>query len=154
MGEEETMFRRAVLLAATWAALWPAPSPPAGAPADKAGREEFARLEGAWEYLRPAGSTEEPLRLVFKGGKLTVVWVGMGSLPAEVKLYPGTDPKCIDIEFKKVRREHYEGIYKVEGDTLRLALAPSDVKERPTELPDKAEPGKGQIYGVFKRVKP
>jgi uncharacterized protein (TIGR03067 family) len=121
----------------------------AASPAEDALKKEWARLEGTWEYVRPEGSKDTPLRLEFKDRKLTVTWVGMASLPAEVKLYPDTDLRCIDIEFKKVRRESYEGIYKIEGDTLRLALAPADVKARPTKIPAKAEPGKEHQFGAF-----
>ena len=114
----------------------------------------MAKLEGTWELILPEGSKDTGMQLEFKKGKLTVTWVGQGSLETEMKVYPGTDPMCIDIEFKKVRREHYEGCYKVDGDTLRLALAPSDVKARPTSFPDKAEDGKGRLHGVFKRQNP
>ncbi len=148
------MLYRWALLAAAVVALGGGSSPAAAPPDDKGARKEVARLEGDWELVRPEGSTDVALRLEFKGGKLTVVWIGMASLPAEMTLYPDTDPKCIDVEFKKVRREHYEGIYKVEKDTLRLALAPSDVKERPTKIPERAEPGKVYFFGVFKRMRP
>lgn len=147
-------IQRAWLATTLWMSIVLIPLPAAELAADEAVKKEFAKLEGTWVEQRPEGATGVPVRLVFASGKLTVMWEGMGSLPAEVKLYPGTDPTCIDIEFKKVRREHYEGVYRIKGDTLRLALAPSDVKERPTSLPDKAEPGREHLGGNFKRQKP
>ena len=123
-------------------------------PADEAVKKELAKLEGTWELVLPEGSKDAPIQLQFKGGKLTVTWVGQGSLPAELKVYPDTDPRSIDIEFKKIRREHYEGAYQIDGDTLRLVLAPSNLKARPTKIPEKPEPGQEHLSGVFKRQKP
>ncbi len=145
------ILRGAVLALAIGAALGSVlgAEPDAAAALEK----ERARLEGTWELVLPEGSTGDPIQLQFEAGKLTVIWVGQGSLPAELKLYPNIDPRGIDIEFKKVRQENYEGVYRIDGDTLRLALAPAGVKERPTRVPDQPEPGKGGIYGVFKRKK-
>jgi len=118
--------------------------------AGEALKKELARLEGTWDLVPPEG-TKEAMQLKFAAGKLTVIFVGMGSLEADIKVYPETNPRCIDLDFKKGRQETYEGIYAIEGDTLRLALGQANLKDRPTKFPEDADPSK---YAVFKRQKP
>ena len=116
-------------------------------------KKELARLEGTWDAIPPEGTKVTPLQLAFTSGKLTVIWPGDGSLPAAIKVDPSTNPKCIDIEFKKLRQEAYEGIYQIDGDTLKLFLGPANIKERPTRFPERVDPVNEPRFMIFKRQK-
>jgi uncharacterized protein (TIGR03067 family) len=121
--------------------------------ADEAAKKAPAELQGTWkleaiktgEYERTF--EDNTPRLVIKGDR-----VRYGGEPlATLKADPETTPKCLDLHF--VSAADYEGVYKVEKDTLTVCLGlPSDgAKERPLDFEIKDK--KNRRLLVFRREK-
>lgn len=85
--------------------------------------QEPNTIEGRWRLEsveadgKPVDLGEHHPRWVIKGN--TVQYAG-DSL-AELKLDSGSTPKCIDLNWIKPKRS-YEGIYSLEGETLKLCI--------------------------------
>jgi uncharacterized protein (TIGR03067 family) len=117
-------------------------------------KKALAALRGVWklESIEADGAERElirkPPRWVFQGNK---VLYG-GEVLAVVLLDPATSPKTIDFEFVKPKRT-YEGIYSLEGDTLKVCVnkMTEGVKERPLGFDTKGKADWRLM--VFKRLK-
>jgi uncharacterized protein (TIGR03067 family) len=123
--------------------------------ADEAPKKEPADLQGTWRLVSIAANGKERLRdedntprLVIKGDR-----VRYGGEPlATLKVDAATTPKCIDLNFLSPKQD-FEGVYKVEKDTLTVCLSmPSDgAKERPLDFETKDKTGRRLL--VFRRDK-
>jgi uncharacterized protein (TIGR03067 family) len=127
-------------------------------PLDKAALKELKALEGDWALVRleAGGKKHEPgadeqAKLTFQGTKWS--FSATGEQGEVVALGTSSSPKLIDL--KKTRRGGgavvREGIYKVDGDTLTLALYQGTEKKRPTSFDTPTEAG--TVVFVFKRTK-
>jgi uncharacterized protein (TIGR03067 family) len=113
-----------------------------------------APLQGTWKVvsLEIDGEVREfpetPLRWVIKGNKVLYA----GAPLADLTVDPATTPKNIDLGFLKPKRT-YEGIYAVEGDTLKVCVnrRTEGVKERPLDFATKGKPDMRLL--VFQRQK-
>ena len=123
--------------------------------ADEAPKKEPADLQGTWRLVSITANGKErlrdednPPRLVIKGDR-----VRYGGEPlAALKVDAATTPKCIDLNFLSPKQD-FEGVYKVEKDTLTVCLGlPTDgAKERPLDFETKDK--KGRRLLVFQREK-
>ncbi len=121
--------------------------------ADEPAKKVPAELQGTWkleaiktgEYERTF--EDNAPRLVIKGDRVRYAGEPLAALKAD----PETTPKCLDLHF--VSATDYEGVYKVEKDTLTVCLAlPTDgAKERPLDFEVKDK--KGRRLLVFRREK-
>ena len=111
--------------------------------ADEAAKKAPAELQGTWKLESISANGEERRafednapRLVIKGDR-----VRYGGEPlATLKADPETTPKCLDLHF--VSATDYEGVYKVEKDTLTICYVDTSVdgaekKDRPTSFDPK-----------------
>lgn len=118
--------------------------------------KEAEVLLGAWRFEAidtggPGGPKEEELakaRMTFgKGDTMVLVEPDGKEREYTIKLDPAAKPKGIDLIEKAGTTL---GVYELDGDTLRLALAQSGSDTRPAAL--KAN-GKGVVVITLKRVK-
>src|SRR5262245_44660608 len=140
---------------------------PADPPAEKDRGKEFSaeakkelkKLEGRWRLLKVASAGKESevkdkeVYFVFKGTELTLTSADKGEKLLVTALDPATDPRCIDLLEKREGRPDrtLEGVYAIDGDTLRLAVAlPTGGKDRPTSL---EKPGDSAMVWTLQRVK-
>jgi uncharacterized protein (TIGR03067 family) len=123
--------------------------------ADEAPKKAPAELEGTWKLVSISANGEERRtfeddapRLVVKGDRVRYGGEPLATLKADA----ATTPKCIDLGFLSPKQE-YEGVYKVEKDTLTVCLGmPGDgAKERPLDFETKDQ--KGRRLLVFRRDK-
>jgi len=86
------------------------------------------RLESVEEDGKPVDLGEYRPRWVIKGNTIQYA----GDTLAELKLDSTSTPKCIDLMWAKPKRS-YEGIYSLDGDTLKLCMNrdTEGTKERP-----------------------
>lgn len=119
----------------------------------KATKKELASLAGKWKLTKAVNSTTDgevapkpndpDMVFVFKGDELTMEF---GDKKETVKIGaidPKTDPKCIDlIEARRDQTERtLEGVYKIDKDTLRIALCvPKEGKQRPAGFDKPTDP--------------
>jgi uncharacterized protein (TIGR03067 family) len=121
-------------------------------------KKELKKLEGKWKVAklgvngqeRTLGPDDRELAAEIKDGK----WIFTGVEKAEiVAIDPTTEPKCID--FKSVEKGRAgtvdEAIYKIDGDTLTIALYQGKGKQRPANFDTPKDAG--TILVVLNRVK-
>lgn len=127
-----------------------------------AAKKELEKLERRWEVTKSANSTGESkpdaqmpkLYLVLKGDELTFEFEGKKETLRVSAVDAGTDPKCIDLleKLRDNKERTIEGVYKIEKDTLRIALrVPDGAKQRPTGF-DKPTDSRTMVL-TLKRVK-
>ena len=144
---------------------------PAAVPADKElsadAKKEIKKFEGKWTAAKVIvnGKEEAPenadeLIIEFAGNKI-IVRVTEGDKDEKLEMEitavdPSTTPKCIDLKWLSdkggiAKGTVLEGIYKLDGDTLQLAINPMGGTDRP----DKFESPQGSKFVVitFERVK-
>jgi uncharacterized protein (TIGR03067 family) len=119
-------------------------------------KKDKEKLQGTWMLTSmEVGGKAVPLpkdaKLIFAGDKLTATGGPMGDEHATYKLDAGKKPRQIDLIEKKDGKDGktIQGIYSIEGDTLKLAFAVEAEKgPRPTAF-------EGKEVGVMtlKRVK-
>jgi uncharacterized protein (TIGR03067 family) len=103
-------------------------------------------LTGTWSVVKADedGKMPDDLRkakFVFKDADKLIIKLGDGTKPREVtyKLDPSKKPKQIDITYTQDGvAETVTGIYERDGGKLKLCVAESEVKERPTEFKSKS----------------
>jgi uncharacterized protein (TIGR03067 family) len=117
--------------------------------ADDPAKADLAKFQGTWIFRQDEGTPRE-MRLVFEKETIRVIFVccGNGEKKGKFKLDPTATPRLIDID---VDGKKFEGIYRLDGDTLELYFASESVKDRPTEFPK--EPKKGDRYMKLTREK-
>ncbi len=122
----------------------------------KAGTDE---LQGSWMVVskeRNGEKQEAPkMVLTFKGDKFEAVIDGKavesGTIKADASKKPKTYSVTITGDFAE-KGNTYNGIFVVDGDTLKTCVNTNTGKEAPTEFATKA--GTGHQLIVWKRVKP
>jgi uncharacterized protein (TIGR03067 family) len=115
---------------------------PAWAADEKADKDKLAPLQGVWKVTRyevgeDAGEPPAAYWLVIKGDKLYYA----GKELAELTVDPAATPPGIDLAFRDPKRV-CEGIYSVDGDTLKLCVnrQTEGVKERPNVFSTEGKP--------------
>jgi len=120
---------------------------------------DTAALQGTWSGARfSAGNGDDPskgvkLELTFKDNHVTGRRLPEGDLgTGDVAL--SNDGKNIDAvgTSKKSKGKSYQGIIKVEGDTLLWCVATGENQQRPAEF--SADPAKKSYLIIVKRQKP
>ncbi|MBX9580327.1 MAG: TIGR03067 domain-containing protein [Gemmataceae bacterium] len=144
------MLARLVVAAVAVGLLVAADDPKADDPV----KADLKKLEGTWvvEKLEAAGPAPEELKkatLTFAGDKLTMKSAGGEEMRQTVRLDPKKNPKEMNFVPEKKEPNAAPGlaIYKLDGDTLTLALGPPD--KRPTKF----EPPENGFLLVLKRKK-
>jgi uncharacterized protein (TIGR03067 family) len=135
------------------------------ADAKKEARPGGDKLEGAWKLESAefdgaeAGNVADlfsSARLVIKGGKMAVQSADKKDrITASYTAEPKAKPAVIDfknVDGDGVSAEAVEGIYEVDGDTLKLCVYYNgDDKQRPSEF--KTSEGSHRYLLIFKRDK-
>jgi uncharacterized protein (TIGR03067 family) len=127
----------------------------------EAAKKELKALEGKWKVVKVATSMGDAeieagkeVFITFKGNEMVAE---NGTRKDTVKITAidaSTDPKCIDLLGKRKDNTErtVEAVYKIEKDTLRLALCvPGDSKQRPTGFGK--PPDDRTMVWIMKRVK-
>lgn len=129
----------------------------------EATQKELKKLEGKWKVVKfldsareiEIGTDKRDLFWTFKGAVVTLEFGYAENETLKIAaLDPGTDPKCIDlIEMTKGQPDRtLEGVFKIDGDTLLLALHVSnDSKQRPVGFDKPTD--RQTIVWTLKRVK-
>ena len=135
------------------------PEPPKAKELPAEAKKELKKLEGKWEIVKTVDADKESeekseIYLVFKDTEVTMSFKDKKETIHITAIDATTDPKCIDfVELLRDKSERtLEGIYKIDGDTLQLALAiPKDGKNRPTGFGKPTD--KRTMVWTLKRVK-
>ncbi|MCI0700415.1 MAG: TIGR03067 domain-containing protein [Planctomycetia bacterium] len=141
---------------------------PANRPEEKekelpeAAQKELKKLEGKWKATKlvvegreeePKGPDGQEVAIEFKARKFLL---GGEELFTVAALDPSTTPKILDFKALKDMGEigkgkTYEGIYKLDGDTLVIALYIGEGQKRPEKF-ESAE-GSKVVVVTFQREK-
>lgn len=128
-------------------------------PADDAAKGgDRERLQGAWTVVaaeregKPSDRSNGD-RLVFEGDQF-ILKTQKGEMKGTYKLNPSASPKTIDMAMAEgpQKDKTAEGIYSLQGGTLKICLADAATKQRPTTFLTK--PGSRQTLFELKREKP
>jgi uncharacterized protein (TIGR03067 family) len=133
---------------------------PVAADEPAAARDDLKRLEGAWEAesVERDGRPEPPAavserRLRVEAGRWALPQGPGGAVVAwsRVAVDPGASPKAITLtaESSKGQRVVSEGVYELDGDTLRVCFPTKRGGPRPAKVEAKA----GVVLEVWKREK-
>ncbi len=138
-------------------------APPEPPKFTEAAQKELKKLEGKWKLVEvtvngttmKADTDDEEGVFEFKGTRIQVTINGKAFQEAEVvALDPTTRPMCIDwrpVDPKKADRAE-EGIYKLDGDTLRIRTYKGKDKNRPVNFDPPKEGDKTELL-TLQRVK-
>jgi uncharacterized protein (TIGR03067 family) len=126
--------------------------------ADPAKKDED-RLQGVWtvtaaEHDGKALDRIKGNTLTVKGSRFTIK-TKSAEFTGTFRLDPGKTPKAIDFQHESdvLRDKKWEGVYKLEGDELRICYAEADSgKDRPVDFV--TSEGSGLLLTVLKREKP
>jgi uncharacterized protein (TIGR03067 family) len=132
----------------------------ANAPGGGNAKDELKKLEGTWapvdgelkgKPLPP--ELKEKIRITFSGDKISIQRQQGDVGHATFKLDPAKKPRHIDITPSDGPEagKTVPGIYEVEGDRLKLAIAEGEGAARPAEF--KAPEGSRVTYLLFERAK-
>ena len=125
-------------------------------------KKELKKLEGKWKLIKIAGRGQETememeVYFTFKEAKMTISTINGTKNREErtevIALDPTTDPKCLDLQEKRPGKADLtqECVYKIDGDTLQLAISfPTSGKSRPPGFDKSTE---GAMICTLKRVK-
>jgi uncharacterized protein (TIGR03067 family) len=119
--------------------------------------KEQQRFQGAWTFVSVEleGKTLDffkDAKAVVKGGKVSVTFANGGGLIRRFKLFPDTNPRCVDFLPDTGKGTASEGIYELKDNHLKLLVNVSDGgRERPSGFADKKK--SGHIYYVVERAK-
>ncbi|HVS40268.1 MAG TPA: protein kinase [Gemmataceae bacterium] len=133
----------------------PLQTPPA-AEETAAARAELDKLQGAWEFVSVEDDGRKPPAEQLHGRTLTIDgdrlrFQSGGRVVSEyaVRIDPSWLPKEIALTAQK---KTVLGVYRLEGDELKVCLNKAPDQERPQALG--APEGSGRVAFVFKRMKP
>lgn len=124
--------------------------------------KELKRLEGKWMFVKGLSKDGESemkdlgAYAVYEGTLITFYSekTGKKEMLEITAIDPSTDPKCIDlVEKRKGRPDRtVEGVYKIDGDTMLIAIAvPFGGKVRPVSFEKPKDPR--VVVWTLKRVK-
>ena len=125
-----------------------------GAVAGQGDGKGAKEIDGAWTFVSAVKGGKkkdfdgEPIRIVFKAGKMTID-KGGDTKNGSYKIDPAKKPKQIDLVFGEAKTA--KGIYLFDGDTLKLCVQKEHDGERPTEFVSKE--GTQHLLIVLKRKK-
>ena len=123
-----------------------------------AAREEMAKLQGTWQFVRweaqgvakPAEEVKQ-YTTVLKGDQWTVSKGDKIAAQIIFRVDPTKTPKTLDfIDINRAR--NMRGIYALEGDMLKFCDRDVEKGSRPTEFATK--PDSGLVLVVLHRIKP
>jgi internalin A len=123
-------------------------------PKDDAARKEREKLAGTWKIIsaekddQPDKAAKNAITTYTADGKFSVKLPDGTSSEGTYKLDPGKKPKAID--FTPSKGKPHEGIYLLEGDSLKICHSDPG-KPRPNEFAAQAE--SGQTLLVLTRQK-
>jgi len=126
---------------------------------DEKDKDDLKKFEGtwvftSWEHAGEALPAEarDTARWTMKGEKYTFEFGGMTE-EGTIKLDPSKKPATMDLAITEGQDKGKDqvGIYKIEGDTITVCLAPPGAKDRPTEF--KSTEDNGFILVAIKRSK-
>jgi uncharacterized protein (TIGR03067 family) len=126
---------------------------PAGQPRGKGkGKSDQDLFQGRWSVVAlEKGGVEVPKELtkeaaaVIKGNKITIELLGE-TKEVVFKLDPTKKPKAIDLKFEG---KDFEGIYELNGETLRVCVPTEAGTKRPKEFQSEGD----MLLATFKRSK-
>jgi RNA polymerase sigma factor (sigma-70 family) len=131
-------------------------TPAPGRPPTPSPQAEREKLQGDWRVVSVEKDgqalPDQGMRFVFVGGEVTVFVQGFQAASMTYVLDPSPEPKAIDITSPVAGI--WPGIYRGEGDSLRLCLdqKPDTVRTRPTDF--RTEPdGQSVFLYVLRRVR-
>jgi uncharacterized protein (TIGR03067 family) len=131
----------------------------AAAPGTKDEKDDLKKFEGEWVFSAwdHAGNplpaeARETAKWTIKGEKYTFEFNDLKE-EGTIKLDPGKKPATIDLAITEGedKGKSQVGIYKMDGDTITVCLAPPGAKDRPTEFKSTEE--NGYILATIKRAK-
>jgi uncharacterized protein (TIGR03067 family) len=128
-----------------------------GASGQEKGKTDQDKIQGTWTFVsveKGGVDTQDDFikeaKLVFGADKVKILHQGK-EMEAGYKLDPSKKPGHFDLNVNEGGKEAVlKGVYKLEGDTLKICIAPPGEK-RPTEL--RSELGSSEMYVVMKREK-
>lgn len=115
--------------------------------ADDPTKADLAKFQGTWTHQQDGGGE---MRFVFDKDRVRIIFVCCknGEKKGKLTLDATANPRLIDLAVDDGKT--FEGIYRLDGDTLEFYFADEGVKNRPTEFPK--EPKKN-LYLKLSRVK-
>jgi uncharacterized protein (TIGR03067 family) len=113
-------------------------------------KEELKKLQGTWTLVAlekdgkevpPDKLKEANIKVTIKGTSFSFM-VGGKTIEGSFTIDPAKSPKHLDAKGPNAQgaEEKTIGIYKLEGDTLRICFVPEG-KQRPTEFKSQADTG-------------
>ncbi len=137
------------LLLTTFALFAPAPDSPA-----EANKKDLAKFQGTWTVQSVLRNGEEAKKdgdsVTFDGAKMTIAHAGSEEPTVTLQLDASKNPPTIDVTAPAGEKEMILGIYKFDGDALKMAWSRPG-KPRPTEFASK--PDSDTLLVVLKRDK-
>lgn len=128
---------------------------------DKEAPNDIDRLQGTWEKVYAEQIIKlkkgfKKQRLVIEGDMLTSKRGDELDFKGRITLDPSKNPKTLDMELAEdahgyKKGEISQGIYMIEGDTLKWCNAAPGADDRPEKFSNNVE--KNHILLVFKREK-
>ena len=131
------------------------------AAADDPAKDDKDKIQGTWQTVSIAvDGKEEPAeaatssKTIFQADNYTQTVKERAIEKGMFALDPSKSPKAIDFAIKKGadRGKNQVGIYLLDGDDLKICVAPAGASTRPAEFASK--PGTGSALVVLKRAKP
>jgi uncharacterized protein (TIGR03067 family) len=125
-------------------------------------KEELKRLQGTWTPVSgsysgkklSAAAVQQEARLVIQGGRFTLQKPKDEAWKGTVTVNPAKKPKTLDLKITEGedKGETFEGIYELQGDTLKVCYnSVLGLGHRPTSFDSGGD--KGWKLVVFKRAK-
>jgi uncharacterized protein (TIGR03067 family) len=125
-------------------------------------KEELKRLQGTWTPVSgsysgkklSAAAVQQEARLVIQGGRFTLQRPKDEAWKGTVTVNPAKKPKTLDLKITEGedKGETFEGIYELQGDTLKVCYNTAlGLGDRPTSFDSGLS--KGLLLVVFKRGK-
>jgi uncharacterized protein (TIGR03067 family) len=117
--------------------------------------KEQQRVQGSWTFVSAEmdGKNQERFegaKAVVNGDRVSVVFKQGFKFLWTFKIYPDTNPRCVDFLKADGKGDASEGIYELKDKRLKVLVnVNTGGKERPTDFADKGK--KGHIFYVLER---